>query len=102
MKLRTILTTAALAAGLAAGIPAATAGASVTRHPVRPVVFIDDEHRKLTTPCVLHVGEKLTGFGYVTGTFTVTSLTPAGAVDKVTLSPAPHPAQPSEVLDFRS
>jgi hypothetical protein len=67
-----------------------------------PNVFIDDEHGVLTTPCVVHAGEALHGIGYVTGTFTITSVTADGPVDLVTLSPAPVPPQSSEVLDFRS
>ncbi|HEV2260569.1 MAG TPA: hypothetical protein VGS06_46285 [Streptosporangiaceae bacterium] len=67
-----------------------------------PAVFIDDEHGILTTPCVVHPGEVLHGAGYVTGTFTVTSVTPHGPVFLVTLSPAPAAPQSSEVLGFTS
>ena len=68
--------------------------------PVFPNVFIDDEHGVLTTPCVVYPGETLHGIGYVTGTFTITSVRPHGPVFLVTLSPAPVPPQSSEVLDF--
>ena len=70
--------------------------------PVFPNVFIDDEHGVLTTPCVVYPGETLHGIGYVTGTFTITSVHADGPVLKVTLSPAPVPPQSSEVLDFTS
>jgi len=74
--------------------------ASAALKPARPAVFIDDGHGVLTTPCVVYAGEVLHGVGYVTGTFTITSVTPDGPLLKVTLSPAPAPPQSSEVLDF--
>lgn len=86
---------AALAVVMLAALPAAAR----VHH---PAVFIDDEHGVLTTPCVVHQGEVLHGVGYVTGTFTITSVTPDGPVFLVTLSPAPVSPQSSEVLDFTS
>ena len=76
--------------------------ASAALKPAHPAVFIDDEHGVLTTPCVVFAGEVLHGVGYVTGTFTITSVHADGPVFLVTLSPAPVPPQSSEVLDFRS
>jgi hypothetical protein len=92
------------AAVLLTGLPASAAVFPVSPSgPVRtahPAGWIDDEHGVLTTPCVVFKGEVLHMFGYVTGAVTVTSVKPDGPVDRVTLSPAPHPPQSSEVLDF--
>ena len=101
--LRTIVACVFAAAGITIG--AALPAAAATHRPApapRPVVFIDDEHGVLTTPCVVYPGEVLHGYGYVTGTFTVTSVTPDGPLSRVTLSPAPVPPQSSEVLAFRA
>ena len=94
---RKILATVGTAAALS-GVAAVPAFAAP--HPFTVTVNIDDEHGVLTTAAPLQVGEVLSGFGYVTGTFTVTSITPDGPVDRVTLSPAPQPPQSSEVLSF--
>jgi hypothetical protein len=63
-----------------------------------PNVFLVNENGKITTPCVVHAGEALTGVGYVSGPFIITSVTPDGPVDRVTL----NRAVPKGVLDFRS
>ena len=59
-------------------------------------LFLVNENGKITTPCVVHSGEVLHGVGLVTGLFTITSDTPDGPVDRVTL----NRAVPKGVLDF--
>jgi hypothetical protein len=72
--------------------------ASAAMKPAHPNVFLVNENGKITTPCVVHAGEALTGIGYVSGPFIITSVTPDGPVDLVTL----NRAVPKGVLDFTS
>lgn len=89
--------TVAAAAALTLALPA-----SAAVNPIPVTVFISDSSTGLlTSPAALRPGEVLDMFGYGTGTFTVTSLTPDGPVDVVTLSPAVSPALRGEVLDFK-
>jgi hypothetical protein len=94
--IRSILAVAGLA--VAAFVTAPVAAHAATA----PVVSVSDTYGVLTTPSPLHVGEKLTAFGYVTGTFYVTSVTADGPVDEITLNHQPVISQSTEVLDFRA
>jgi hypothetical protein len=93
---------AAAAAVLAVALPAS---AAVVPHLncITQSVFVIDNHGVLTTPDFLYRGETLHGKGPVAGhTFTVVSVTPAGPLYRVVLSPAPKldPPQASTLLDF--
>lgn len=99
--MKNIVKAAAVAAVTAAAlaVPAAAFASS------DPVVVINDNHGVLTSESPLYTGESLTAFGYATGTFTVTSLTPDGLKGvRVTLS-APlvlDVRQSSESVDFHA
>ena len=88
----------AVAAALAAAALTVVSVLPASARPAHPNVFIVNEHGKITTPCVVFAGETLNGVGLVSGSYTITSVTPAGPVDRVTLSRA----VPAGVLDFQA
>jgi hypothetical protein len=102
--MKKILAAAAIA-GTALAAAALPAGASThpkPHHKFQVVVSINDGPTGvLKTSAPLHAGEKLTLIGVGTGTFTVTSVTPQGAQDRVTVSPALSPSFHDTTLDFR-
>lgn len=101
MKLRSIAAAAAVAAAVTGS--AIPASAHVRPHHLFTVVVSiqDSATGVLTTAAPLTVGEKLSLIGVGTGTFTVTSVTPAGSVDKVTLSPALSAQFHDTTVDFK-
>ena len=97
---RNLLVTLGVIGGVIAGTAAV---ASASTHPVVSVT-VDNGH--YTTAAMLHVGEKLTEFGYGSEKVTVTSVTPDGPLYAVTFSKplvndtVPH--QGSLVIDLKA
>lgn len=89
---------ASAAALIAAAALAVVSVLPAAAKPAHPNVFLVNEHGQITTPCVVFAGETLNGVGLVSGSYTITSVTPAGPVDRVTLSRA----VPAGVLDFQA